>query len=60
MSKPKKYPPYKVESDGEMTWITDAHGSDVVTHVGLSYHYYDIYEETIMQLICDKLNEIEK
>ena len=59
MSNPKKYPPYKVVGDGDVVWITDANGQDVVTNVGFSRHYYDIYNENIMQLICDKLNEIE-
>ena len=58
MSAPKTYPPYSVRTEGPSEqWIIDAHGNDVVERVALSPHYYDIFGEDIMQIICDALNQ---
>jgi hypothetical protein len=61
MSTPKKYPPYHVRSDGNTidAWIVDASGNDVVTSVGMSRHYSDIYLHDIMKILCDALNRKE-
>lgn len=55
MSKPKAYPPYRLEQD----WVVDAHGNDVIVRVELSPHYDEIFGEQIMQIICDALNQQE-
>ena len=60
MSAPKKFPPYKITEENGCQYIVDKNENDVVLSVSISNAYRDIYEETIMQLVCDKLNEIEK
>lgn len=60
MSKPKTYPPYRIEGEGGPgVWIVDQHGNDVVTRVEMSLGYDENYGERIMQIICDALNREE-
>ena len=57
MSKPKTYPPYRLESEGRHdVWIVDDHGNTVVSRVDLSLGYDENFGDRIMQIICDALN----
>jgi hypothetical protein len=60
MSKPKTYPPYKVEGKGTDAWIVDSQGNDVVTWFAMGMHYDETLGDTIMQTLCDALNRKEE
>ena len=60
MSKPKTYPPYKVEGKKKNAWIKDSQGNCVVYEIDLALHYEDALGDTIMQTLCDAMNRKEE
>ena len=59
MSKPKTYPPYKLEGEGDEAWIVDTYGNTVVNSVTMTIHYREAIPD-IMTILCDALNERER
>ncbi len=60
MSKPKKYPPYRVKGSKSEKWIVDKNECDVVKYIEFSAHYHEVYADEIMQIICDAINKKEE